>query len=61
MKNANKIAKKICFMDKTILDILEVHTIIQEWQEALNEIETLKKKLKKIENIAKEVNYENNY
>jgi hypothetical protein len=54
MKDANKIAIKICYMDKTILDILEVQEIINNWQEAINEIELLKRKLKRIENIAKE-------
>jgi hypothetical protein len=54
MKDANKIATKICYMDKTILDILEVQEIIKNWQDAINEIELLKRKLKRIENIAKE-------
>jgi hypothetical protein len=55
MKDANKIATKICYMDKTILDILEVQEIIKNWQEAINEIELLKRKLKRIENICNEV------
>ncbi len=55
MKDANKIAQKICFMDKTVMEIGEVLEIIDCWQTTINECEQLKRKLKRISKIAGEV------